>query len=53
MFRTALIAAPLLLVSSALANAQATGHRVNVRGMQMYYEVSGSGGRWSCCTVRT
>ncbi|MGH8248158.1 MAG: alpha/beta fold hydrolase, partial [Gammaproteobacteria bacterium] len=43
MFRTTLIAAPLLLISSALANAQATAHRVNVRGMQMYYEVSGNG----------
>ncbi len=43
MFRTAIIAAPLLLISSVVANAQATGHRVNVRGMQMYYEVSGSG----------
>lgn len=43
MFRTALVAAPLLLISSVLANAQATAHRVNVRGMQMYYEVSGNG----------
>ena len=43
MFRTALVAAPLLLISSALANAQVTAHRVNVRGMQMYYEVSGTG----------
>jgi len=43
MFRTTLIAALLLLTSSVLANGQATGQRVNVRGMQMYYEVSGSG----------
>jgi pimeloyl-ACP methyl ester carboxylesterase len=43
MFRTALIAAPLLLINSDLANAQASAQRVNVRGMQMYYEVSGSG----------
>jgi pimeloyl-ACP methyl ester carboxylesterase len=43
MFRTALVAAPLLLISSVMANAQVAAHRVNVRGMQMYYEVSGSG----------
>ena len=43
MFRTTLIAALLLLTSSVIANGQATGQRVNVRGMQMYYEVSGSG----------
>jgi pimeloyl-ACP methyl ester carboxylesterase len=43
MFRTALIAAPLLLISSVVAESQATGQRVNVRGMQMYYEVSGNG----------
>jgi pimeloyl-ACP methyl ester carboxylesterase len=43
MFRSALIAASLLLINSVAANAQATGKRVNVRGMQMYYEVSGNG----------
>jgi pimeloyl-ACP methyl ester carboxylesterase len=43
MFRTALIAAPLLLFSSILAEAQGTGARVKVNGMQMYYEVSGAG----------
>jgi pimeloyl-ACP methyl ester carboxylesterase len=43
MFRTAFIAAPLLLFSSILAGAQGTGARVDVNGMQMYYEVSGSG----------
>jgi pimeloyl-ACP methyl ester carboxylesterase len=43
MFRTARIAAVLLLVGSAMAQAQAPGHRVSVNGMQMYYEVSGSG----------
>jgi pimeloyl-ACP methyl ester carboxylesterase len=43
MFRSALIAASLLLISSVAADAQATGKRVNVRGMQMYYEVSGNG----------
>ena len=43
MYRTALTAAPLLLIWSVVAKAQATAHRVNVRGMQMYYEVSGNG----------
>jgi len=43
MFRIALAAAQLLLISSALVDAQATGHRVSINGMQMYYEVSGSG----------
>ena len=43
MFRTALFAAPLLLFSSILADAQGTGARVKVNGMQMYYEVSGAG----------
>ncbi|HJU75707.1 MAG TPA: alpha/beta hydrolase [Gemmatimonadaceae bacterium] len=42
MFRSAPIAAAIL-TCSVLANAQATGQRVNVRGMQMYYEVSGTG----------
>src|SRR5919106_2311417 len=43
MFRTALIAAALLVAGPALAEAQAAGDRVEVNGMQMYYEVSGSG----------
>jgi pimeloyl-ACP methyl ester carboxylesterase len=43
MFRTAQIAASLLLTGAAVANAQATGHRVQVNGMRMYYEVSGTG----------
>ena len=43
MFRTAFIAATLLLGGATLADAQATGRRVAVNGMQMYYEVSGSG----------
>ena len=38
----AIFAVPLLLFASAVADAQA-GHRVNVNGMRMYYEVSGSG----------
>ena len=43
MFRRALAAAALLLTNTVLTNAQVTSHRVNVNGMQMYYEVSGSG----------
>jgi pimeloyl-ACP methyl ester carboxylesterase len=42
-FRTALIAAPLLLTGAALADAQVVRDRVKVNGMQMYYEVSGQG----------
>ena len=38
----AILTVPLLLFASAVADAQA-GHRVNVNGMRMYYEVSGSG----------
>jgi hypothetical protein len=37
------VAAPFLLIASAVADGQAVGHRVNVNGMRMYYEVSGSG----------
>jgi pimeloyl-ACP methyl ester carboxylesterase len=36
------LAAKLLLLASGVAHAQG-GHRVNVNGMKMYYEVSGSG----------
>jgi pimeloyl-ACP methyl ester carboxylesterase len=43
MFRTALIVAPLMLFVAARAEAQGTGARVRVNGMQMYYEVSGAG----------
>ena len=43
MYRTALIAAALLLSIPALAASQGTGSRVQINGMQMYYEVSGSG----------
>src|SRR5215210_5993426 len=43
MFRSALIAAALLLTGPALAEAQPVGDRVEVNGMQMYYEVSGEG----------
>jgi pimeloyl-ACP methyl ester carboxylesterase len=43
MVRTALIAAALLVSGPALAEVQPVGNRVEVNGMQMYYEVSGSG----------
>ena len=43
MYRTALIAAALLLSITALAASQETGRRVQINGMQMYYEVSGTG----------
>ena len=43
MFRTVLIAASLLLGAAAVTESQATGRRVPVNGMQMYYEVSGAG----------
>ncbi len=42
MVRTVLVAVSLLLTGS-FAQAQAVGNRVKVNGMQMYYEVSGSG----------
>jgi pimeloyl-ACP methyl ester carboxylesterase len=43
MFRTDVTSFLMLLAAIVPANAQATGHRVKVNGMQMYYEVSGSG----------
>lgn len=43
MFRTALIAAVLLVAGPALAQVEPVGDRVAVNGMQMYYEVSGRG----------
>src|ERR671938_451738 len=43
MFRATIATAALLLTGMTTANAQATGQRVNVNGMRMYYEVSGSG----------
>jgi pimeloyl-ACP methyl ester carboxylesterase len=43
MFRTVLMVAALLLTGAAPADAQTAGRRVAVHGMQMYYEVSGSG----------
>ena len=41
--RGTFIAAALLLASIGAAGAQATGKRVTVNGMRMYYEVSGRG----------
>jgi pimeloyl-ACP methyl ester carboxylesterase len=38
-----LIAAALLLTGPVLAEAQEAGERVEVNGMQMYYEISGEG----------
>jgi len=43
MIRTTLMAAALLVAAPALAEAQPAGNRVAVNGMQMYYEVSGTG----------
>lgn len=43
MFRTAGISAALLVTGVAVAAAQPVGERVEVNGMQMYYEVSGEG----------
>lgn len=43
MFRTAFAAAILLMTGQAFAQTEPTGDRVEVNGMQMYYEVSGEG----------
>jgi pimeloyl-ACP methyl ester carboxylesterase len=43
MMRTALLAAALLVAGTAPGAAQQSGQRVEVNGMQMYYEVSGEG----------
>jgi len=43
MFRAALIAVALFGAAPTLAAAQPVGDRVEVNGMQMYYEVSGAG----------
>lgn len=43
MFRTVLIAGVLLFSSSAIAQSEPVGARVEVNGMQMYYETSGEG----------
>jgi len=41
--RTMIIAAVLAIAGGATAQAQETGKRITVNGMQMYYEVSGKG----------
>ena len=43
MVRAALIAVALFVAGNVFAQAKAVGHRVNVNGMRMYYEVSGAG----------
>jgi len=43
LFRTVLIVAALLVAGPALAEDRPVGDRVEVNGMQMYYEVSGEG----------
>lgn len=43
MFRTAIIAGMLFATTSAFAQTEPAGDRVEVNGMQMYYEVSGEG----------
>ena len=43
MFRIVLTALALLVTGAALAEAPPVGDRVEVNGMQMYYEVSGDG----------
>lgn len=43
MLRIVLTAAPLLLIAANVVTGQTAGQRVNVKGMQMYYEVSGAG----------
>jgi pimeloyl-ACP methyl ester carboxylesterase len=43
MFRTTLIAGVLLVSSLAIARSEPVGARVEVNGMQMYYETSGGG----------
>ncbi|WP_309083192.1 alpha/beta hydrolase [Chelativorans sp.] len=43
MFRTALVTAALLVAGPVLAESEPVGQRVEVNGMQMYYEVSGEG----------
>lgn len=43
MFRRALAAVLLILTGAPLAGAQTVGRRVDVNGINMYYEVSGTG----------
>jgi pimeloyl-ACP methyl ester carboxylesterase len=43
MFRTTLMAACLMAAGPALAQSEPVGDRIEVNGMEMYYEVSGAG----------
>ena len=43
MFRTVLMALALIVAAPTLAPAEPVGNRVEVNGMQMYYETSGQG----------
>jgi pimeloyl-ACP methyl ester carboxylesterase len=43
MFRTAIFATVMLVTTAAFAQSAPVGDRVEVNGMQMYYEVSGEG----------
>jgi pimeloyl-ACP methyl ester carboxylesterase len=43
MYRTAFMALALIVAGPTLATAELVGKRVEVNGMQMYYEVSGEG----------
>ena len=43
MVRITLISAALLVFGSGLSESTPSGKRVEVNGMQMYYEVSGKG----------
>ncbi|UXN66189.1 alpha/beta hydrolase (plasmid) [Phyllobacterium sp. A18/5-2] len=43
MLRTVLIAAAMLVAGPAVAEPEPAGNRVEINGMQMYYEVSGEG----------
>jgi pimeloyl-ACP methyl ester carboxylesterase len=43
MLRTAIFTGVLLMTTSAFAQAEPVGDRVEVNGMEMYYEVSGEG----------
>jgi pimeloyl-ACP methyl ester carboxylesterase len=43
MYRTAFMALALIVAGPTLATAEPVGKRVEVNGMQMYYEVSGEG----------
>lgn len=43
MIRTTIVAAAMLMTSSAFAQSEPVGQTVSINGMEMYYEVSGEG----------